>query len=115
MPYRLAYIFSGGFDNFNANQDTLVPAAPLGWYFSFFSPLLSTFLKSKTYFSKVERSTQKSRGTHLSRPRWPFWGPVAADMEKGVDARTMSADIFKNCGTFWIVEEYLILFWNKAL
>ena len=30
----------------------------------------------------------------------------AADMEKGADARTLSAEIFENCGNFWIVEDY---------
>ena len=29
-----------------------------------------------------------------------------ADMEKGADAQTLSAEIFENCGNFWIVEEY---------
>ena len=27
------------------------------------------------------------------------------DMEKGVDTRTLSAEIFENCGNFWIVED----------
>ena len=26
------------------------------------------------------------------------------DMEKGVDTRTLSAEIFGNCGNFWIAE-----------
>ena len=39
----------------------------------------------------------------------------AADMEKGADARTLSAEIYENCGNIWIVEEYLISFWNKTL
>ena len=28
-----------------------------------------------------------------------------ADMEKGVDTRTLSAEIFENCGNFWIMED----------
>ena len=28
------------------------------------------------------------------------------DMEKGADTQTLSAEIFENCGHFWIVEEY---------
>ena len=32
-----------------------------------------------------------------------------SDMEKGADARTLSAEVFENCGNFWIVEEYLLL------
>ena len=34
---------------------------------------------------------------------------LRTDMEKGADARTLSAEIFENCGNFWIVEEYLLL------
>ena len=30
---------------------------------------------------------------------------TTADMEKGVDTRTLSAEIFENCGNFWIVED----------
>ena len=31
---------------------------------------------------------------------------MKADMEKGTDARTMSAEILQNCGNFWIVEDF---------
>ena len=31
---------------------------------------------------------------------------LRTDMEKGADARTLSAEIFENCGNFHIVEEY---------
>ena len=27
------------------------------------------------------------------------------DMEKGADTRTLSAEIFENCGNFWIMED----------
>ena len=37
------------------------------------------------------------------------------DMEKGVDTRTLSAEIFQNCGNFCIVEDSLLLFWKKNL
>ena len=37
-----------------------------------------------------------------------------ADMEKGADTRTLFAEIFENCGNFWIVEDWLLLFWNKT-
>ena len=37
-----------------------------------------------------------------------------ADMEKGADTRTLSAEIFENCGNFWIVEYQWLLFWNKT-
>ena len=30
---------------------------------------------------KVDGSDQKLRGTYLSRPRRPFWGPLAAILE----------------------------------
>ena len=36
-------------------------------------------------------------------------------MEKGVDARTMSAETFENCGNFWYFEEYLLLLWKETL
>ena len=32
----------------------------------------------KTYLAQVEGSAQKPRGRHISRDRWPFWGPLAA-------------------------------------
>ena len=35
---------------------------------------------------------------------------MTTDMEKGVDTRTLSAEIFKNCGNFLIVEDYAHLF-----
>ena len=40
--------------------------------------LIEGVLGSKTYFVKVGRSAQKHRDRHLSRPRRPFWGPLAA-------------------------------------
>ena len=30
---------------------------------------------------------------------------TTADMEKGVDTRTLSAEIFENFGNFWIMED----------
>ena len=33
-----------------------------------------------------------------------------SDMEKGADTRTLSAEIFENCGNFLIVEDYAPLF-----
>ena len=33
------------------------------------------------------------------------WVTILADMEKGLDTRTLSAEIFNNCGNFWIVED----------
>ena len=38
-----------------------------------------------------------------------------ADMEKGADARTLSAEIFDNCGNFWILEDYLLLLWKETV
>ena len=36
-------------------------------------------------------------------------------MEKDADMRTMSAEIFENCGNFWIAEDYLLLFSKEVL
>ena len=36
-------------------------------------------------------------------------------MEKGADTRTMSAEIFENCGKFFIVEDYAPLFSEENL
>ena len=33
-------------------------------------------------------------------------GFAFSDMEKGVDARTLSAEIIENCGNFCIVDDY---------
>ena len=42
-------------------------------------------------------------------------GQTGTDMEKGVDARTMSAETFENCGNFWYLEDYLLLLWKETL
>ena len=47
-------------------------------------------------------------------------GPLAsydnkADMEKGADTRTLSAEIFENCGNLYIVEDYAPLFSEENL
>ena len=38
-----------------------------------------------------------------------------SDMEKGVDTRTLSAEIFEKCGNFWILEDYAPLFSKENL
>ena len=38
-----------------------------------------------------------------------------ADMEKGVDTRTLSAEICENCGNFSIVEAYASLFSEEKI
>ena len=35
----------------------------------------------KTYLAKVDGSAQKPRGSPLSRPRRPFWGPLVANLD----------------------------------
>ena len=40
---------------------------------------------------------------------------VRADMEKGADTRTLSAEIFENRGNFLIVEDYAPLFSEENL
>ena len=35
----------------------------------------------KTYLEKVDGSAPKPRGTPLSRPPWPFWGPLVAILD----------------------------------
>ena len=41
--------------------------------------------------------------------------PCPADMEKGVDKRTLSAETFENCGNFLIVEDWILLFGIKVM
>ena len=36
---------------------------------------------SKTYLAKVTQNAQKPRDKHFSRPRRPFWGPLAAILD----------------------------------
>ena len=38
-------------------------------------------LGKKSYSVKVDGSAQKLGGRHLSRPRWPFWGLLAAILD----------------------------------
>ena len=40
---------------------------------------------------------------------------VQPDMEKGVDTRTLSAEIFENCGNFFILEDYAPLLSEENL
>ena len=40
---------------------------------------------------------------------------LLADMEEAADAQTLFAEIFENCGNFWIVKGYSLLWWNKTL
>ena len=42
-------------------------------------------------------------------------GCMPSDMEKGADARTLSAEIFENCGNFLIVEDYAPLLSEENL
>ena len=37
------------------------------------------------------------------------------DMEKGADARTLSAEFSENCGNIWIMEDYSPIFSEKTL
>ena len=53
---------------------------------------------------------QMSQNIHTYQEEGP-----AADMEKGADARTLSAEIFENCGNFLIVEDYAPIFSEKNL
>ena len=48
---------------------------------------------------------------HEVRERTTFW----SDMEKGADTRTLSVEIFENCGNFLIVEDYAPLFSEENL
>ena len=40
---------------------------------------------------------------------------MGADMEKGADTRTLSAEIFEYCGNFLIVKDYAPLFSEENL
>ena len=44
-----------------------------------------------------------------------FWSHNDSDMEKGADTRTLSVEIFENCGNFLIVEDYASLFSEENL
>ena len=39
----------------------------------------------------------------------------ATDMEKGTDAQKLFAEIFETFGNIRILEDYLLLFWNKTI
>ena len=63
--------------------------APVGFgtsqtslFFSlFFQFFFSVAMEQKTYFAKVVQNAQKPRRRHLSRPRRPFWGPLATILD----------------------------------
>ena len=42
---------------------------------------IKKLIYQKTYLEKVDGSAQKLGGRHLSRPRWPFWGLLAAILD----------------------------------
>ena len=75
------------------------------WESSFFGS--SSFID--TGQGKVERQGQGKISVRLKQSNHN------PDMEKGVEARTFSAEIFESCGNIWIVEDYLLLLWNKTL
>ena len=52
----------------------------LFYFVSFFSPPSTFFIEG------VAWNAQKPRGRHLSRPRLPFWGPLAAIFDFAGDA-----------------------------
>ena len=39
---------------------------------------------------------------------------LCSDIEKGADTRTLSVEIFENCGNFLIVEDYAPLFSEES-
>ena len=56
--------------------------------------------------------TPCQRGLIIVVTHKPLYKP---DMEKGADTRTLSAEIFENCGNFLIVEDYAPLFSEENL
>ena len=64
-------------------------------------------MDQKTYFAKADRSAQNVGVTSLSRPRWPFWGPLAAilDFAGGVALQVVNECprhhllVFLHCGS----------------
>ena len=43
--------------------------------------IIDVVFESKTYLAKVDGSAQKPKGAPLSKPRRPFWGPLAAILD----------------------------------
>ena len=72
------------------------------WWTIFFdlcphaNPLWSARI-NKNYLAKVDNSAWKHIGKHLSRPRWPFWGSLAAIL----DFVGGAGIFFGNCGCVW--------------
>ena len=55
----------------------------------------------------MQKICQKSYANTDTKP--------SSDMEKGADTRTFSAEIFENCGNFFIVEYHAPLFSEENL
>ena len=62
----------------------------------------------KTGLTFLKLPGADSRKTRLVLPNFP-------DMEKGAETRTLSAEIFEDCGIFLIVEDYAPLFSEENL
>ena len=66
-------------------------------------------LDQKTYLAKADKSAQKPRGGHSSRPHWPFWGPLAAILDFAGGERVRLAPL----GSYFII--YISLVAPEAL
>ena len=60
--------------------------------------LIEGVLGSKNLFSKVAWNAQKPRGRHISRPRRPFWGPLAAILDFAGGAALQAVRHCRRCG-----------------
>ena len=77
----------------------------------------------KTYLAKVGQSAQKPRCTLLSRPRQPFWGPLAVilDCEVFIEAGGKMLQAVRRC-RWWACAPFAArlalfilnyIFWNR--
>ena len=49
--------------------------------FWIFEILIEGMIESKTYLEEIDGSAQKPMNRPLSRPCWPFWGPMVAILD----------------------------------
>ena len=65
--------------------------------------------------SPTKEKCKEEKEIQLANKQIKLNAQTQADMEKGMDTRTLSAEIFENCGNFSIVEDYAPLFSEENL
>ena len=75
---------------------------------------LGVFFLDKSSPDPPTQNLAKKENARMARPskksgKFRNKLKLSSDMEIGADTRTLSAEIFENCGKFWLVDDYLLI------